>query len=134
VPSVAVERCGQHDLHALGPKRHLVIVDFLDRVTIDLAAHLGQHMGGAALVEQQRLVTLRHDTNDPQRDLVATRVARRWTRFRGLAVVGAHERSEQAEREQTRDEAHDQYLCNLRSRLPEHHTIYKHLKLLGVCS
>jgi hypothetical protein len=115
VRSATVLGGGEHDLRALEPQRDLVVVDVLDRVTIDLAADLGEHVGRARAIEEQGLVALGHDPHDAQRNLVVDRVGMRSGRFRGLGVVGAHPWCEQSQREHTGDETHRAEGCNLRS-------------------
>jgi hypothetical protein len=117
---------GQHDLLALEPQRDLVLVDALDQIAIDLAADLGEDVRRAAAVEQQRLVALRHDPDDPQRHLAAGRArgrARgrahmRW--FRGLVAARgrACDRQHQGRSQGTCDETHGAEACNPRSGEP----------------
>ena len=110
VAAATALRRRQHDLRASGAQRDRVIVDRLDGVAVELGADLGQDMGRAAAVEQQRLVALGHDADDAQRDS-SVRYLGGWrgrlgSRLGGRGLLGARERSEQGQGEDTGDEAH----------------------------
>jgi hypothetical protein len=118
-----VQRGGEHDLLVVAPQADGVVVDVLDGVAVELAADLGQDVGVAAAVEQQRLPGLGHHPDDAERDPGRRRGRwrgdrrrgrwrRRGCRRRGRGVLGARERGEQGEREHTGDEAHGSGVCN----------------------
>ena len=96
----------EHDLGALESQGDLVVVDVLDGVTLDIAADLGEHMRGSRTVEQERLVALRHDANNAQRNLPMAGLGACLACIQRLAVLAANERGEQSQREDTGGETH----------------------------
>ena len=107
-PSIAVASRGRHedDLPPIETERDLILVDALDVVALDLAADLREDMRRSVPVEQQRLTALGHDSNHTQRHLAARHPGWR-ANIGGPRVVGAHQGSEQSQRESSGDDAHD---------------------------
>jgi hypothetical protein len=95
----------EHELRTVEAERHLIVVDVDDCVAGDLATDLGEHVGGAGAIEQQRLMALRHDANDAQRDLGSRRLGRR-PGFRTIIALGSQQRSEQGQRKHTGEHTH----------------------------